>query len=77
MDTTVAVTGPLALGSQNCPLAHTHTAPPLPWALHTLTICVGFINGDHALGLRMETKRNIEGGEGWKTQAPGWGTKTP
>lgn len=53
-------------GHKVAPLLTPTHAPPLPWALHTLTICVGFINGDHALGLRMETKRNIVGGEGWK-----------
>lgn len=35
--------------------------------LHTLTIRVGFIDGDHALGLR-KGQRNSEEGEGQKTQ---------
>lgn len=41
--------------------------------MHTLTICIGFIDGDHVLGLRKETEKHWGRGEGWKMQALGWG----
>ena len=89
MNTTVTLTGPLALGTQSCSLAHTHPhrtplCPSTPGSratLHPLTISIGFIHGDHALGLRTETERNIRGeGKGGNTGSElgrgRWGEKS-
>ena len=89
VNTTVTVTGPLALGTQSCSLAHTHPhrtplCPSTPGSratLHPLTISIGFIHGDHALGLRTETERNIRGeGKGGNTGSElgrgRWGEKS-